>query len=171
MTTEISDPLEPPKFKHKRIPLGAPPAPPPVMQSPPRKLTNEDQLNWKVPPCVSNWKNAKGYIIPLHIRIQADGRNMQDTTINPKFAKITEALYASERHARTEIEERNKIQQSLTMREALIKEEALRNRATKARAQKYVFIYIGGNTISGNFSCLLPYIYIYYIYKYIPWFP
>ncbi|KAF4962138.1 hypothetical protein F66182_18203 [Fusarium sp. NRRL 66182] len=53
------DPLEPPKFKHKKIPRGPPSPPPPVMHSPPRKLTAEDQEAWKIPPPVSNWKNPK----------------------------------------------------------------------------------------------------------------
>ena len=37
------DPMEPPKFKHKRIPGRAPSPPPPVLHSPPRKVTAEQQ--------------------------------------------------------------------------------------------------------------------------------
>ena len=44
------------KFKHKKIPRGPPSPPPPIMRSPPRKLTAEDQEMWKIPPPVSNWK-------------------------------------------------------------------------------------------------------------------
>lgn len=36
---------------------GSPPVP--VMHSPPRPLTVKDQQDWKIPPCISNWKNAK----------------------------------------------------------------------------------------------------------------
>ena len=54
------DPMEPPKFKHKRVPRGPPSPPAPVMHSPPRKLTVKDQQDWKIPPCISNWKNIKG---------------------------------------------------------------------------------------------------------------
>jgi SNW domain-containing protein 1 len=32
------DPLEPPKFGHKKIPRGPPSPPPPVLHSPPRKV-------------------------------------------------------------------------------------------------------------------------------------
>jgi len=53
------DPMEPPKFKHKKIPRGPPSPPPPVLRSPPRKLTAEDQEAWKIPPPVSNWKVRK----------------------------------------------------------------------------------------------------------------
>jgi hypothetical protein len=40
-------------------------------------VTAEDQANWKIPPCISNWKNAKGYTIPLDKRLAADGRGLQ----------------------------------------------------------------------------------------------
>ncbi|KFG99979.1 SkiP/SNW domain protein, partial [Toxoplasma gondii MAS] len=72
------DPLNPPKFRHKRAPAAAGSPPPPVMHSPPRKLTQQDQAEWKIPPSISNWKNQKGYTIPLDKRLQADGRNLQD---------------------------------------------------------------------------------------------
>jgi SNW domain-containing protein 1 len=54
------DPMQPAKFKHKKAVRGPPSPPVPVLHSPPRKLTVADQQNWKIPPCVSNWKNAKG---------------------------------------------------------------------------------------------------------------
>ena len=59
------DPMEPPKFMHRKVPGGPPSPPVPLMRSPPRKVTAEDQKNWKIPPCISNWKNARGYTIPL----------------------------------------------------------------------------------------------------------
>ena len=71
-----TDPLEPPKFKHKKVPAGPPSPPVPVMHSPPRKVTVKDQQAWKIPPCISNWKNAKGYTIPLDKRLAADGRSL-----------------------------------------------------------------------------------------------
>jgi len=49
------DPLEPPKFRHKKVPRGPPSPPPPVMHSPPRKLSQKDVADWKIPPCISNW--------------------------------------------------------------------------------------------------------------------
>ena len=54
------DPLDPPRFKHKKVPRGPPSPPPPVMHSPPKKLSQKDVADWKIPPCVSNWKNPKG---------------------------------------------------------------------------------------------------------------
>ncbi|KAL2403916.1 Pre-mRNA-processing protein 45 [Exophiala dermatitidis] len=130
------DPMEPPKFKHKKIPRGPPSPPPPVMHSPPRKLTAEDQEAWKIPPPISNWKNPKGYTVPLDKRLAADGRGMQDVTINDKFAQFAEALFTADRHAREEVKLRAQMQQKLAEKEKLAKEEHLREMARKAREER-----------------------------------
>lgn len=44
---------------NKKIPRGPPSPPAPVMHSPTRKVTVKEQKEWKIPPCISNWKNAK----------------------------------------------------------------------------------------------------------------
>lgn len=130
------DPMEPPKFKHKKIPRGPPSPPPPVMHSPPRKLTAEDQEAWKIPPTVSNWKNPKGYTVPLDKRLAADGRGLQDVTINDKFAQFAEALFTADRHARQEVKQRGAMQQKLAEKEKLQKEEQLRMLAQQAREER-----------------------------------
>ncbi|KAI6249152.1 Pre-mRNA-processing protein 45 [Erysiphe necator] len=130
------DPLAPPKFKHKKIPRGPPSPPPPVMHSPPRKLTAEDQEAWKIPPPVSNWKNPKGYTVPLDKRLAADGRGLQDVTINDKFAQFAEALFTADRHAREEVKQRALMQQRLAEKEKAQKEEHLRILAQKAREER-----------------------------------
>jgi SNW domain-containing protein 1 len=70
------------------------------MHSPPRAVSAKEQQDWKIPPCISNWKNAKGYTIPLDKRLAADGRGLQETAINDKYAKFAEALYVAEQQAR-----------------------------------------------------------------------
>lgn len=80
MVDVVEDPLEPPRFKAKKIPKGPPSPPAPIMRSPPRKITAQDQKDWMIPPCVSNWKNNKGYTIPLDKRLAADGRGLQDVS-------------------------------------------------------------------------------------------
>ena len=130
------DPMEPPKFKHKKIPRGPPSPPPPVMHSPPRKLTAEDQEAWKIPPPVSNWKNPKGYTVPLDKRLAADGRGLQDVTINDKFAQFAEALFTADRHAREEVKQRALMQQRLAEKEKQQKEDHLRMLAQKARDER-----------------------------------
>lgn len=130
------DPMEPPKFKHKKVPRGPPSPPPPVMRSPPRKLTAEDQEAWKIPPPISNWKNPKGYTVPLDKRLAADGRGLQDVTINDKFAQFAEALFTADRHAREEVKQRAQMQQKLAEKEKLQKEEHLRELARRAREER-----------------------------------
>ena len=142
------DPMEPPKFKHKKIPRGPPSPPPPVMHSPPRKLTAEDQEAWKIPPTVSNWKNPKGYTVPLDKRLAADGRGLQDVTINDKFAQFAEALFTADRHAREEVKQRTLMQQKVAEKEKLQKEEHLRMLAQKAREERSGARYSNGRTRS-----------------------
>lgn len=130
------DPLEPPKFRHKRIPRppGSPPAP--VLHSPPRKATAKEQRAWKIPPCVSNWKNPKGYTIPLDKRLAADGRGLVEAGINDNFARVAESLYLAERHAREEVSKRAAIERKLAEQEKAVREEALRDLARQAREEK-----------------------------------
>ncbi|KAH8888723.1 hypothetical protein GQ53DRAFT_229563 [Thozetella sp. PMI_491] len=130
------DPMEPPKFKHKKIPRGPPSPPPPVMHSPPRKLTAQDQEDWRIPPPVSNWKNPKGYTVPLDKRLAADGRGLQDVQINDKFAQFSEALFMADRHAREEVRQRAMMQKRLADKERLQKEEHLRDLAQQAREDR-----------------------------------
>jgi SNW domain-containing protein 1 len=106
------------------------------MHSPPRKLTAEDQEAWKIPPPVSNWKNPKGYTVPLDKRLAADGRGLQDVTINDKFAQFAEALFTADRHAREEVKQRALMQQRLAEKEKAQKEEHLRMLAQKAREER-----------------------------------
>ncbi|KAH7547628.1 hypothetical protein FEM48_Zijuj01G0330000 [Ziziphus jujuba var. spinosa] len=130
------DPLEPPKFKHKRVPKASGSPPVPVMHSPPRPVTVKDQQDWKIPPCISNWKNPKGYTIPLDKRLAADGRGLQDVQINDNFAKLSEALYVAEQKAREAVAMRSKVQKEMLMKEKERKEQELRALAQKARSER-----------------------------------
>ncbi|XP_019199169.1 PREDICTED: SNW/SKI-interacting protein-like [Ipomoea nil] len=130
------DPLEPPKFKHKRVPKASGSPPVPVMHSPPRPVTVKDQQDWKIPPCISNWKNPKGYTIPLDKRLAADGRGLQEVQINDNFAKLSEALYVAEQKAREAVAMRSKVQKEMMMKEKERKEMELRELARKARSER-----------------------------------
>lgn len=131
------DPLEPPKFKiNKKIPRGPPSPPAPVMHSPTRKVTVKEQKEWKIPPCISNWKNAKGYTIPLDKRLAADGRGLQQVHINENFAKLAEALYIADRKAREAVEMRAQLEKKLAQKEKEKKEDHLRQLAQKAREER-----------------------------------
>ncbi|CAO1428392.1 unnamed protein product [Diamesa tonsa] len=131
------DPMDPPKFKiNKKIPRGPPSPPAPVLHSPSRKVTVKEQKEWKVPPCISNWKNAKGYTIPLDKRLAADGRGLQQVHINEKFAKMAEALYIADRKAREAVEARAQLEKKLAQKEKEKKEDMLRQMAQRAREER-----------------------------------
>ncbi|PNX56658.1 SNW domain-containing protein 1-like, partial [Trifolium pratense] len=102
MVVMLVDPLESPKFRHKRVPRAS------VMHSPPRPVTVKDQQDWKLPPCISNWKNPKGYTIPLDKR--AEGREV--------------------------VAMRSKVQKEILLKEKERKEHELRVLAHKARSER-----------------------------------
>lgn len=120
MVEEQIDPMEPPKHKHTKAPRGPPSPPVPILHSPPRKITVADQQAWKIPPCVSNWKNARGFIIPLDKRLAADGRGLQEVTINNKFAMVSEALFIAERKATEDLKIRNDIRKKMALKVLII---------------------------------------------------
>merc|ERR1712136_241394 len=119
------DPMEPARFKiNQKLPRGPPSPPPPVMHSPTRKVTVNEQQEWKIPPCISNWKNAKGHTIPLDKRLAADGRGLQSVHINENFAKLAEAA----RNKRAGISRKDDHEDEVTEREG-IRHERHRERA------------------------------------------
>merc|ERR1719153_2056049 len=129
--------MEPARFKiNKKVPRGPPSPPAPVMHSPTRKVTAKEQQDWKIPPCISNWKNAKGYTIPLDKRLAADGRGLQQVHINENFSKLAEALYIADRKAREAVEMRASLEKKLAQKEKEAKESKLRELAQKARQER-----------------------------------
>ncbi|KAL8142197.1 LOW QUALITY PROTEIN: hypothetical protein V2J09_015229 [Rumex salicifolius] len=86
------DPPEPPKFKHKRVPKASGLPPVPIMHSSTPPVTVKDQRDWRIPPCISNWKNPKGYTFPIDKRLAAaDGRGhciFLSTSLEKLRAKI-----------------------------------------------------------------------------------
>ncbi len=140
MVDRAEDPMEPAKFKHRKLPRGPGSPPPPIMHSPPRKVTAKEQAEWVIPPSVSNWKNPKGYTIPLDKRMAARGQHLSDIKINDNFAKLSEALYAADRAAREEVQARSRIQAQLAAKEREDKEQALKALAEKARRERFVSI-------------------------------
>lgn len=130
------DPLEPPKFKLKKA-APRPPSPPvTILRSPPRKLTKGDMENWKIPAFISNWKNPKGYSIPLDKRLAADGRGLQEVQVNNGFANLSESLYAAEKISREDLEKRKELQKLVSLKEKEEREENLKRLAEMARKQR-----------------------------------
>ncbi|CAF4910772.1 unnamed protein product [Rotaria sp. Silwood1] len=131
------DPMEPPRFKiNKKIPRGPPSPPVPILHSPTQKVTIKEQQNWKIPSCISNWKNAKGYTIPLDKRLAVDGRGLQSTHINENFAKLAESLYTVDLKAREAVDMRAKVEKQIAKKQKEEKEERLRELALHARTDR-----------------------------------
>merc|ERR1711915_805923 len=106
------------------------------MHSPTRKLTQKEQLKWRIPPAMGNWKNPKGYTIPLDKRLAADGRGLQSTHINENFSKLAESLYIADRKAKEAVEMRASLEKKLAQKEKEAKESKLRELAQKAREER-----------------------------------
>ena len=121
----------------RKAPRGPAEDPVPVLHAPPEKLSKEERAAWNIPACISNWKNTRGYTIPLDKRLAADGRGLRDDlTVNSNFAVLSESLYVAERQAREEVRTRAGVQKRLVMREREEREEELRELANKARAER-----------------------------------
>lgn len=130
------DPCLPTKFKHRKMQKDNDDPKVPILHSPTRKLTTEEHKALNIPPCISNWKNSRGYTIPLHIRLTADLRNNQDLTLSDKFSKLSDTLNLTEKQLRKDIEERNKIKDCVHMMDTLKKEQEMLKIAEEVKRQK-----------------------------------
>ena len=132
------DPLSNLKYKHHKIPLSYTNEKNfvPVLQEPAQKLSYEEQKKWKIPPCVNMSNNPKGLVIPLDIRLANDGRNLRKYQANQNFAKLADILALTEKNVRKEIEDKNKIAQSIQIAAAMKKEQELREAAKQARQER-----------------------------------
>lgn len=129
--------MMPPKHMARKAPRGPAEDPVPVLHAPPEKLSKEEREAWNIPACISNWKNTRGYTIPLDKRLAADGRGLRDdATVNSNFAVLSESLYVAERQAREEVRTRAAVQKRLVMKEREEREEELRELANKARMER-----------------------------------
>lgn len=135
MVTAQSDPMEPPRFSQKKAPMNPPSPPVPVLHSPERKLSKEEAAEWKVPPVVSNWKNARGYTVPLDKRLAARGE-VEVPKLNNRLAEFADSLYKAERQARIDVEKRAQLQRAVSLRKQEEKQNRLENMAKQARADR-----------------------------------
>lgn len=130
------DPLEPAKFRHKKVPRSSQKLPVPILYCPPCETNAGHVTDWNIPPSISNWKNPKGYSIPLDKRLAADGRNLHEHQINDNFANLSEALYLAEKKARDAIQVRGQIRKELHLKEKEAKEDELRKLAMNAKKRR-----------------------------------
>ena len=92
--------------------------------------------DWKIPPCISNWKNARGLTIPLDKRLAADGRDLQRTEVNDKFATLSETIQAMESKMREEVELRNSVIRKQKEKDRMTQDELIRQRAAEVHQQR-----------------------------------
>jgi len=132
------DPLSNLKYRHHKVPLSYTNEKNfvPVLQEPTKKLSYEEQKKWKIPPCVNMSNNPKGLVIPLDIRLANDGRNLRQFQANQNFSKFADIMALAEKNVRKEIEDRNRIAQSIQVAAAMKKEEELKEAAKLARAER-----------------------------------
>lgn len=140
------DPMEPPRFAQRKAPVNPPSPPAPVMHSPERKATREEEAEWKIPPVVSDWKNNRGYTISLDKRLAADGRALVDRSINDRFATMAEALYQAEKTARADVEKRAALQRQVSVRAKAARERELRQLAERARRERRQYLGLSERT-------------------------
>ncbi|KAK4708299.1 hypothetical protein R3W88_029224 [Solanum pinnatisectum] len=106
------------------------------MHSPPRPVTVKDQQDWKIPHCISNWKNPKGYTIPLDKRLAVDGSGgIEEVKINDNFPKLAETLYVATEKATEAIAMRSKVHREIILKEKEKKEMELQELVRKASAE------------------------------------
>jgi len=152
ITNVPQDPFDNYKFKHQKVPGKNAQQEDyvPIMHSPSKKLTYEDLQNWKIPPCVSISKNPKGLVIPLDIRLANDGRNQREHKVNKNFSKLSDVLFIAEKTARQEIEERNRIAETIQIQASLKKEEELKEAARQARMERKALNTSFSNSFKSN---------------------
>ena len=136
ITDKDKDPFDLPRFKTKKVPRDLAAEPVPILKDAAKKLTAEEQRAWKIPPCISHWKNSKGYTIPIDIRVAVDGRNLKNQVVSDKFAKFSDVMNMTEKQARKDIEEKNRLMKTIEMNNAMKKEAELREAAKEIRQKK-----------------------------------
>ena len=142
------DPLEPSKFKHRKMQIDAnEDEKVPILSSPTKKLTTEELKNFQIPPCISNWKNKHSYTIPLHMRMLADLRGNRNTKINENFTEFNDVLNLTEKEMIKNMEERNKVKDTMKMVETIRKEQELLKTAEEAKKLRLMML----NSSDGSF--------------------
>src|SRR5690606_11251432 len=70
------------------------------------------------------------------MRLSADRRNLRIHEVNDKFSTFTDVLYLTEKQIKNEINERNRLQESIKMVDTLKKEQELKEAAREAKDKK-----------------------------------
>lgn len=122
--------------------------------SPPPERTPREVLQaWRLPGAVSNWKNPKGFVVPLELRSaveRARGVGEEPAVNADGFMALAEALADAEDTAREDVGRRAAIRRERLARAWEEKELALRDQARLVRAERSKVHEEGGGAASSN---------------------
>lgn len=122
---EVQDPLLNLGFKRtKTAPVADNQGEISVMHEEAPSITKKEQAKWRIPSAVSNWKNAKGFMIDLDKRAPSkDGKEV--IPVNRGFADLSSALARAENSAKEQLKENAKAREEKAKALELEKNERL----------------------------------------------
>jgi SNW domain-containing protein 1 len=112
------------------------PDPAPILTDPAPKATPADEEQWRVPACVSNWKNPEGYVIPMDKRVGADGRRFDQPALSDRFATFSKVLDAGSAAIRDSLRQRAVVERQLAQRRREQEEEHLLDEARRLHDER-----------------------------------
>ena len=131
-----NDPFDPSRFRTRKSISLQEDDPETIMTTPDKKLTPEEEKYWNIPPCVSNWRNPAGNVIPLDKRVAADGRRNQRPELSEKFAPFTRALEQTMSSINEAAHQRAVQQRQLIFKKQQEEEEKQKEEIRKLRNEK-----------------------------------
>ena len=131
-----NDPFDPSRFRTRKSIALQEDDPETIMTAPLKKLTPEEEKYWNIPPCVSNWRNPAGNVIPLDKRVAADGRRNQRPELSDKFAPFTRALEQTMSSINEAAKQRAIQQRQLLLKQQQEEEERQKEEIRKLRDEK-----------------------------------
>eukprot|EP00834_Sanchytrium_tribonematis_P001407 NODE_34_length_36538_cov_0.612854.p15 type:complete len:270 gc:universal NODE_34_length_36538_cov_0.612854:24674-23865(-) len=89
-----------------------------------KSIVNKEELKkWNIPPCVSNYKNPQGFVIPLDKRMAH--QHKKETKMNENFGKMAEALYEADHKLKERLNQRRIQEQKALKQQQLFIEHSL----------------------------------------------
>lgn len=131
-----NDPLDPSHFRNRKPITLQNEDPDPILTEPIQKLTQEEEDYWRVPTCVSNWRNPAGYVIPMDKRVGADARRFEQPGLSDKFSNLAKALDIASSSINESIAQRSMIERQLQQKKKREEEEKMREEARRINEQK-----------------------------------
>ena len=130
------DPFNPSRFRNRKPIPEQQEDPDPILTKPIEKLSKDDEKYWSVPPCVSQWKNPTGNVIPLDTRIGIDSRRFQIPDLSTRHSILTQSLDATMSAINESNSKKALLERQLLHKKQLEEEERQRQEVLKLREEK-----------------------------------